>query len=202
MDNNAIQENSIITNPPRKVEIIDDIVYMSPSPSIKHNKIISRLDAKFEKYLRGKKCSVHTVPNVYYNPDKPKNYIIPDVAVMCEPEKFKPVGYYGVPSLIVEVLSTNRKDDLYTKFELYERIGVGEYWIVDPTNDTINQYVLVEGKYKLIEVYRYYTQEDVEYLTEDEQEDCKTIITPELFKDLEIKLEDIFEDELNIFGRR
>ncbi|OOO00449.1 MAG: hypothetical protein ATN35_07285 [Epulopiscium sp. Nele67-Bin004] len=177
---------------PRKIEIIDDIVYMSPLPSVKHSKLMFRITLPFEMYLRKKKCEVYQVINVYYNPDKPKNHVIPDIAVMCEPDKFKPNGYYGVPSLIVEILSSNRKDDQGTKFDLYERIGVSEYWIVDPLSDTINQYILINGKYKLIEVYRYILAEEFETLDENEQEEHKTFIVPNLFKDLEISLEDIF----------
>ncbi|OOO00009.1 MAG: hypothetical protein ATN35_09665 [Epulopiscium sp. Nele67-Bin004] len=185
---------SIITSPPRKVEIIDDIVYMSPAPSIKHNNIMGNIYYLFRNYLKGKKCKVYQVSNVYYNPDKPKNHIIPDIAVMCEPDKFKPNGYYGVPSLIVEILSTNRKDDLKTKFELYERIGVAEYWIVDPTNNTINQYVLVDGDYTLIEAFIYLLDEEIENLSDDEQKEYKAFINPTIFENLEISLEDIFED--------
>ncbi|OON99327.1 MAG: hypothetical protein ATN35_13165 [Epulopiscium sp. Nele67-Bin004] len=187
-----IQQNSddIVTNPPRKVELIDDIVYMSPAPNLKHSKLMFNITLAFEMYLRGKKCKVYQVPNVFYDQDKPKNHFIPDIAVMCEPDKIKPLGYYGVPNLVVEILSSNRKDDLVIKLKLYERIGVGEYWIVDPLNDTINQYVLIDSRYELAEVYRNLTEEELE---ENEREQYKTIITPNLFKDLNIKVSDIFE---------
>ncbi len=193
MENPIKQKNSVI-NPPRKVEIIDDIVYMSPAPTFKHNKVMFRITVGFENYLRGKKCSVHQTGNVYFNPDKPKEHVIPDISVMCEPDKFKPAGYYGVPSLIVEILSSNRKDDLGTKFKLYERIGVSEYWIVDPVSDTISQYILIDGRYELLEAYCHLSEEDFSYLDEDEQKEHKTVIVPNLFKDLEILVADIFEE--------
>ncbi len=188
----TVNQDLIITNPPRKIELIDDIVYMSPAPSLKHNRIMGRINTAFDIYLRGKKCSVYMVSNVYYNPDKPKNHIIPDVAIMCEPDKFKPNGYYGVPSLIVEILSNNRKDDIGTKFELYERIGVKEYWIIDPISDSINQYILVDGKYKLLEAVIYLLDTDIEEL--EEQEEYKAVITPSIFPDLDIALSEIFGD--------
>ncbi len=191
---NVTQNDRLITNPPRKVEVIDDIVYMSPSPSIRHNNIMFNITMHFKNYLKGKKCSVHMVCNVYYNPDKPKNHIIPDIAVMCEPDKFKPNGYYGVPSLIVEILSSNRKDDIETKFKLYERIGVKEYWIIDPLANSINQYVLVDGDYTLIEAYVYLLDDEIEYLSDDEQKEYKAFIKPSIFEGLEIALVDIFED--------
>ncbi len=194
MENAINQENNITTNPQRKVELIDDIVYMSPAPTFKHNRVMGRINTAFDNYLRGKKCSVNQTGNVYYDPNKPKNHVIPDISVMCEPDKFKPAGYYGVPSLIVEILSSNRKDDLGTKFKLYERIGVSEYWIVDPISDTIAQYILVDGRYELLEAYCHLSEEDFSYLDEDEQKEHKTYITPNLFSELEILIADIFEE--------
>jgi Uma2 family endonuclease len=37
-----------------------------------------------------------------------------------------------------------------TKFEDYERHGVREYWIVDPDDETVEQYVLESGRYRLL----------------------------------------------------
>jgi Uma2 family endonuclease len=33
------------------------------------------------------------------------------------------------------------------KKQLYERVGVAEYWIADPDNHTLEQLVLTEGRY-------------------------------------------------------
>lgn len=47
----------------------------------------------------------------------------------------------GVPDLIIEILSTNRKYDLKDKRKLYESFGVPDYFIVDPSNkETITYY--------------------------------------------------------------
>ncbi|MEM8805718.1 MAG: Uma2 family endonuclease [Cyanobacteria bacterium P01_G01_bin.38] len=45
---------------------------------------------------------------------------------------------YQVPPLVIEVVSTNWRDDYLTKLAEYESIGVKEYWIVD--------YVALGGK--------------------------------------------------------
>ena len=49
----------------------------------------------------------------------------------------------GVPDLIVEVLSPgNPGHDRQTKFQLYARAGVREYWLVDPDARVIEINVL------------------------------------------------------------
>jgi len=61
---------------------------------------------------------------------------------------------FPVPDLAVEVLSNSSKKmirhDRVTKFEDYERHGVREYWIVDPDDETVEQYVLESGRYRLL----------------------------------------------------
>jgi Uma2 family endonuclease len=38
---------------------------------------------------------------------------------------------YTAPPLVIEVVSTNWRDDYLTKLGEYESIGIQEYWIVD-----------------------------------------------------------------------
>ncbi len=57
---------------------------------------------------------------------------------------------FPVPDFIVEILSPSTEGrDRGVKFEDYESHGVSEYWIIDPEEETIEQYVLREGKYHL-----------------------------------------------------
>lgn len=52
------------------------------------------------------------------------------------------------PDLIAEVLSpSNWRHDTVTKAAIYARIGVQEYWIVDPENETILVQILRDGVY-------------------------------------------------------
>lgn len=62
--------------------------------------------------------------------------------------------YYGAPDLIVEVLSpsTAKRDKDY-KFRLYERVGVREYWLVDPIQQLIEIWSLVNGRYARASVF-------------------------------------------------
>ncbi|WP_375444074.1 Uma2 family endonuclease [uncultured Fibrella sp.] len=49
--------------------------------------------------------------------------------------------YYPAPDLIVEVLSeSTKKNDRNIKFEDYAAHGVEEYWIIDPTRQTVETF--------------------------------------------------------------
>lgn len=57
---------------------------------------------------------------------------------------------YPPPDFVVEVLSEGTKDrDRGIKFRDYEAHGVQEYWIIDPEEESIEQYFLHEGSFKL-----------------------------------------------------
>ncbi|HYG65486.1 MAG TPA: Uma2 family endonuclease [Thermoanaerobaculia bacterium] len=43
----------------------------------------------------------------------------------------------GAPDLVIEILSPGtRRVDETLKLQLYERAGVSEYWIIDPSSET------------------------------------------------------------------
>ena len=57
---------------------------------------------------------------------------------------------YPVPDFIVEVLSEGTENrDRGIKMEDYEAHGVQEYWIIDPVEESVEQYFLHDGKFKL-----------------------------------------------------
>jgi Uma2 family endonuclease len=54
------------------------------------------------------------------------------------------------PDFIVEILSDSTKDrDYGIKMTDYALHGVEEYWIIDTDNETVEQYLLKNGKYEL-----------------------------------------------------
>lgn len=82
-----------------------------------------------------------------------RNDYEPDV-VFFNPEKasqFKPEQMlFPAPDLAVEVLSESTKvNDYGIKFSDYAIHGVSEYWIVDPINQSVEQYFLKEGTFHL-----------------------------------------------------
>ena len=85
----------------------------------------------------------------------------------------------GAPDLVVEILSEHTsKKDITVKLDLYERHHVKEYWIVNPDGKNIMVFKLDRSKkYKKPETY----------FVGDEMK-------VGIFKDLTIKLDDVFRD--------
>ncbi len=64
---------------------------------------------------------------------------------MCDEENVRDDKYYGVPTLIVEVLSvSSATKDSMTKLNLYWREGVSEYLLVDIKNKQISYWYFKE----------------------------------------------------------
>ncbi len=101
---------------------------------------------------------------LYYEEGVPSSVVAPDVFVVTQTHKrhlrniFQTWVEGRVPELVLEVMSrTSVENDLVTKYELYERLGVREYWLYDPTEEGVLQprlrgHVLVAGEYHRIEV--------------------------------------------------
>lgn len=177
-----------------KEELIDGKVHlMSPSASPIHGRIIGNVYFVFKSYLKGKTCQVFTdTIDVYL--DEHNNKVIPDVSILCDESKFSKRGYEGVPDLIVEIISPSSViRDRKVKFQLYEKFGVKEYWIIDPINKVIEQYVLNDGKYKLEEIYAQLDECELDRLSESDKNNIKTTFKTSIFKELVINVSDIFE---------
>jgi Uma2 family endonuclease len=116
-------------------ELIDNTLYMSPSPVGKHQKILQTIFRRLSEAIEDtEKGEVFIAPfDVYLDEDS--NAVQPDIIVVLNQNNhiINPNGHiHGVPDLLVEVLSPSNKEfDLVKKRELYERFGVKEYWIVD-----------------------------------------------------------------------
>lgn len=74
----------------------------------------------------------------------------PDLSVVCDQSKIDEHGCKGAPDMVVEILSpSSRRHDRLTKFNLYQRAGAREYWIVDAVNKDVQSFVLEDGRYSV-----------------------------------------------------
>jgi len=131
-------------------ELIDGVAYAMSGPSTGHQGIAMEMGRQLANFLKGKDCRVFPAPcDVFFyrlreqDEDDIDTVVQPDLLVVCDPEKIRPRGVWGAPDLVVEILSpsTSRKDQ-NEKFNLYQRSGVKEYWVVDPAGQWMQQYVL------------------------------------------------------------
>jgi Uma2 family endonuclease len=76
----------------------------------------------------------------------------PDIVIILNENvrKITPTKIKVAPHLVVEILSPSTSgNDRTIKKDLYERSGVNEYWIVDPYEQQVEQWILRDGKYAI-----------------------------------------------------
>ena len=115
-------------------ELVEGEIVCFASPNRIHQEITGEIYAEIRNFIKNKKglCKVFVSPFDVKLDDY--NVVQPDVFVVCDSSKINDKYCDGVPDFIVEVISTNRSDDIVRKLALYSRHGVREYWIVDPKN--------------------------------------------------------------------
>ena len=143
-----------------RAEIIDgEVVMMAPAPARVHQEVSMELSSQFHAYLKGKKCKVYAAPFAVRlfeqdgdSPEDVDTMVEPDITVVCDPSKLDERGCKGAPDMVVEILSpSTQRHDRFTKFSLYQRAGVREYWIVDPDSRTAQSFILEDGHYSVKE---------------------------------------------------
>lgn len=118
------------------------LIAMSP-PSFKHQKLISELTQTLGQYIKahGGNCEVIPAPFAVNLDAEGKDWVEPDISVICDKSKLTERGCNGAPDLVIEIVSpSSRKMDYSTKNALYSNAGVREYWIVDPEKERTTVY--------------------------------------------------------------
>lgn len=122
-----------------RLEYIDGVVYALASPNYQHQKVVMELSNRLYNFLRGKKCQAFVAPfDVHFETSEQKACVQPDILVICDEENVRDGKYYGVPTMVVEVMSPSTKSkDNIIKLNLYWREGVKEYLLIDTTNEML-----------------------------------------------------------------
>jgi len=168
-----------------RIELIKGKLFkMSPAPARKHQKASGYLFRQFSNYLYKGKCEVYSAPFDVRFPkgeddDQTFTVVQPDICVICDISKLDDRGCVGAPDLIIEILSPSTAEkDAKIKFQLYQEQGIKEYWMVYPDTHLVDVFILdKDGKYQF----------EGKYTHSDK-------IKVGIFEDLEIILEDVFED--------
>lgn len=176
----------------RNIELIGgEVVAMSPSPVWNHMAVSGNIYGIFRDYLKGKKCT--PIQDGFDLHLSEEDVFIPDMMVVCDPDKIRPDGVHGAPDLVVEVLSpSTAKNDRTRKKDVYARCGVREYWLVSPGDKLVEVYRAEGTELVLHDIHTLYPDWMLARMSEEERAAVVTHFKCSLFDDLEISLEDIF----------
>ncbi|KAA3597187.1 MAG: Uma2 family endonuclease [Calditrichaeota bacterium] len=125
-----------------------------PAPSLFHQRQSRKLEFLLIKFTEENNLGeVFNAPiDVIFDV---KTSLQPDLVFVAKEnsEMLQKRGIFGSPDLIVEIISpSSLRMDKHTKFALYEKFKVKEYWLVDPKNEAIEVFSLEKNKYKLFSI--------------------------------------------------
>lgn len=132
-----------------RYELINGEAVRMESPTATHQRISKKLFRQIEDFLDGKPCEPFYAPfdvKLFEKEGDRQDYVDtvvqPDIFVVCDPEKIDERGIKGAPDLIIEILSpSNFRHDKIVKLNLYNQAEVREYWIVDPSNKSVQVFL-------------------------------------------------------------
>ena len=97
-----------------RAELIDGQIYMMAPPNTRHQVIVGELYATIRNYIKSKSgsCKPYVSPFAVFLNEDNKNYVEPDLTVVCSPDKVDEKGCHGAPDWVIEVVSpaTQSKD--------------------------------------------------------------------------------------------
>ena len=140
----------------QRAELFDGEMVIMASPATTHQRVLGWFFTEIAVYIREKKgkCQVIPAPFAVFLKDDGKNYLEPDIVVICDERKLDDDGCHGAPDWIIEVVSpSSRKLDYGRKLAAYIEAGVREYWIADPEKQVIVVYH--PGQPDIPAVYRF-----------------------------------------------
>ena len=145
-----------------RCELMDGFVKLMAAPKDIHVEVCSNIHGNLWNFLNQNRgdCKIRIAPyDVRFPRGETANNVIfdvvqPDICIICDLSKIDDNGCIGAPDFIVEVHSpSNTKKIMNYKFNLYEKHGVREYWVVYPKDRSIVVFLNKDGKYNDGTVY-------------------------------------------------
>jgi Uma2 family endonuclease len=126
----------------KRHELIDGEHFVTAAPNVRHQRVLQNLNRILDRFVEE-----HRLGRVFFAPldvvFSLHDVVEPDLIFVSREREsiLATANLQGAPDLVVEVLSpaTRRRDELL-KRDLYERMGVAEYWVVDPLAETVKVY--------------------------------------------------------------
>ncbi|MDB9303002.1 MULTISPECIES: Uma2 family endonuclease [Cyanophyceae] len=153
----------------RRYELHDGVIVEIPQPFGEHEDIGGFLTLEVSVEIKGLNLP-YTIPKqALVKPPESESAYSPDVLILNRAnlgneqlwKKQSTVTQGASVPLVIEVVSSNWRDDYYKKLADYEEMGIPEYWVVDylalggrkfignPKHPTISVYQLIDGEYQV-----------------------------------------------------
>lgn len=127
----------------QRAELIDGQIYNMDPPSRLHQELVAQFTKIIGNYIdsHNGQCKIYPAPfAVFLNADD-RNYVEPDISIICDKDKLDDHGCNGAPDWIIEITSpSDPQRDYGIKLFKYRTAGVREYWIVNPQKKTVMVY--------------------------------------------------------------
>lgn len=91
----------------KRAELIDGVIYDMAPPKRIHQKLINEFSYALNSYIRSHNGSYEVYPApfaVFLSKDN-RNYVEPDISVICDKNKLSDRGCEGVPDFVIEIVS-------------------------------------------------------------------------------------------------
>lgn len=141
---------------------------------ISHNRLISRLLASIAKKI-SRPCEVFAEQSYRWEEDTAA-YRMPDISIICNAKSKNGVDINNVPWFICEILSQSTKDsDRNEKMELYGRMGVAEYWLIEPDTKKAERYINENHKMVYYDEVLLSEEKVIKFVTKDIELDIENL---------------------------
>ncbi len=165
---------------------MDNFIIKDMSNSyIEHSIIINNFVAIVGNQAKNSLCRVFGDNVKYKWLENDNKSVIPDISINCDIRNRRTTTFMGVPRFIMEVLSdATEKYDRGEKMELYKKVEVAEYWIVDWRKKKVEIYLLSPNENSVDEA-EYILYKTV---TKENKEDLEIV----MFPNFQIEFDELF----------
>ena len=152
-----------------RYELHDGVIVEMTPPGGDHEEIVGFLVGEIVTQYKQLKFPYFIPKTAFIKPPNSKSAYSPDILLLNrsnlvnEPlwKKQSTISESASVPIVVEIVSTNWRDDYYKKLADYEQMGIVEYWLVDyaalggrtfignPKQPTISIYHLIDEEYQV-----------------------------------------------------
>ncbi|MCC5602430.1 Uma2 family endonuclease [Nostoc favosum] len=156
-------------NTGKRYELHDGAIVEMPQPTGDHEEVVGFLAFEVTRECIRLNLPYFIPKTALVKPPENESAYSPDVLILNRPnlvneplwKKESTVSQAESIPLVVEVVSSNWRDDYLKKAADYEAVGIPEYWIIDyaalggrrfignPKQPTVSLYTLIEGEYQV-----------------------------------------------------